>query len=78
MANIIIFLKVMVKVSKVSTNGAYDQSNDSDLINNQKRLKTSVENVDEWSVDSLSDGSKISKERPVSHTSDEGKINVIN
>lgn len=68
----------MVKVSKVSTNGAYDQSNDSDLINNQKRLKTSVENVDEWSVDSLSDGSKISKERPVSHTSDEGKINVIN
>lgn len=64
----------MVKVSKVSTNGTYDQSNDPDLKNNQKRLKTSIESVDEWSVDSLSDGSRISKERPISHTSDEGKI----
>lgn len=64
----------MVKVHKSTTNGTYDQSNDSDLKNHQKRLKTSIESADEWSVDSLNDGSKISKERPVSHVSDEGKI----
>ncbi|XP_025409051.1 rho GTPase-activating protein 21-B isoform X2 [Sipha flava] len=63
---------VMVKVPKGTTNGTYDQPNDSDFKNNQKRLKTSIESADEWSVDSLSDGSRISKERPVSHASDEG------
>lgn len=63
----------MVKVSKVTTNGTIEQSNNSDLKNNQKRLKTSTESADEWSVDSLSDGLKISNERPISHASDEGK-----
>lgn len=62
----------MVKVPKGTTsNGTCEQSNNSDLKNNQKRLKTSVDSADEWSVD---DGSKMSKERPVSHVSDEGKI----
>ncbi|XP_060871751.1 rho GTPase-activating protein 21-B isoform X9 [Metopolophium dirhodum] len=63
---------VMVKVSKGTTNGTNEQSNDSDLKNNQKRLKTSIESTDEWSVDSLSDGLRISNERPISHASDEG------
>ncbi|KAL4113090.1 hypothetical protein QTP88_016778 [Uroleucon formosanum] len=63
---------VMVKVSKGTTNGTIEQSNDSDLKNNQKRLKTSIESADEWSVDSLSDGLRISNERPISHASDEG------
>jgi len=63
----------MVKVSKGTANGTNEQSNDSDLKNNQKRLKTSIENADEWSVDSLSDGLRISNERPISHASDEGK-----
>ncbi|XP_050054853.1 rho GTPase-activating protein 21 isoform X10 [Aphis gossypii] len=63
---------VMVKVSKGATNGTIEQSNDSDLKNNQKRLKTSTESADEWSVDSLSDGLRISSERPISHASDEG------
>jgi len=62
----------MVKVSKGTTNGTTEQSNDSDLKNNQKRLKTSIESADEWSVDSLSDGLRISNERPISHASDEG------
>lgn len=68
----------MVKVPKGTTNGTYEQPNDSDLKNNQKRLKTSIESADEWSVNSLSDGSRISKERPVSHASDEGKIEFNN
>ncbi|XP_025195572.1 rho GTPase-activating protein 21-B isoform X8 [Melanaphis sacchari] len=63
---------VMVKVSKGTTNGSIEQSNDSDLKNNQKRLKTSIESADEWSVDSLGDGLRISNERPKSHASDEG------
>ncbi|XP_022174656.1 rho GTPase-activating protein 21-B isoform X4 [Myzus persicae] len=63
---------VMVKVSKGTTNGTTEQSNDSDLKNNQKRLKTSIESADEWSVDSLSDGLRMSNERPISHVSDEG------
>ncbi|XP_026815704.1 rho GTPase-activating protein 21-B isoform X8 [Rhopalosiphum maidis] len=63
---------VMVKVSKGTTNGTTEQSNDSDLKNNQKRLKTSIESADEWSVDSISDGLRISNERPISHASDEG------
>lgn len=63
----------MVKVSKGTTNGTSEQLNESDLKNNQKRLKTSIENTDEWPVDSLSDSSRVSKERPVSHASDEGK-----
>lgn len=63
----------MVKIPKGTTNGTCKQSNDLDLKNNQKRLKTSVESTDAWSVESLSDSSRISKERPVSHTSDEGK-----
>lgn len=64
----------MIKVPKSTTNGTYDQPTDSDFKNNQKRLKTSIESADEWSVDSLSDGSRISKERPVSHASDEGNV----
>lgn len=64
----------MVKVSKGTTNGTCKQTNDLDLKNGQKRLKTSMETTNEWSVDSLSDSSKISKERPISHASDEGKI----
>lgn len=64
----------MVKVSKSTTNGTSEQLNESDLKNNQKRLKTSIESTDEWSVDSLNDSSRISKERPISHASDEGKI----
>lgn len=67
----------MVKVSKGKTNGTCEQSNDSVLKNNQKRLKTSIESTDEWSVDSLADNLRISKERPISHTSDEGKINIF-
>lgn len=63
----------MVKVSKGTTNGTSEQLNESDLKNNQKRLKTSIESTDEWPVDSLSDSSRVSKERPVSHASDEGK-----
>lgn len=62
----------MVKVSKGTTsNGTCEQLNNSDLKNNQKRLKTSVDSADEWSVD---DSSKMAKERPISHVSDEGKI----
>lgn len=63
----------MIKVSKGTANGTCVQLNDSDSKNNQKRLKTSIESADEWSIDSLSDGSRISKERPISHASDEGK-----
>lgn len=63
----------MVKVSK-GTNGVSEQSNDSDLKYNQKRLKTSNDSPDEWSIDSLNDASRVSKERPVSHVSDEGII----
>lgn len=63
----------MVKVSKGTINGTTEQSNESELKSNQKRLKTSIESADEWSVDSLSDSSRISKERPISHASDEGK-----
>jgi len=63
----------MVKVSKGTTNGTIEQSNNSDLKNNQKRLKTSTESADDWSVDSLGDGLRISNERPISHASDEGK-----
>lgn len=66
----------MVKISKGTTNGTCDQSNDPDQKNNQKRLKTSAESTDAWSGDSLSDGSRIPKERPISHASDEG-INRI-
>lgn len=63
----------MVKISKGTTaNGTCEQSNDPDLKNNQKRLKTSVESTDAWSADSLGDSSRTTKERPVSHTSDEG------
>ncbi|VVC36190.1 Hypothetical protein CINCED_3A002952 [Cinara cedri] len=63
---------VMIKVSKGTANGTCEQLNDSDSKNNQKRLKTSIESADEWSVDSLSDGSRMPKERPISHASDEG------
>lgn len=69
----IFHLLVMVKVPKGTTsNGTCEQSNNSDLKNNQKRLKTSVDSADEWS--SVEDASKMVKERPVSHVSDEGKI----
>lgn len=68
---------VMVKVSKGTTNGTYEQSNDFDLKNYQKRLKTSIESADEWSVDSFSDGSRISKDRPVSLVSDEGNHLIV-
>lgn len=64
----------MVKVSKGTSNGTCEQANDSDSKNSQKRLKTGNESADEWSVDSMSDASRVSKERPVSHASDEGKI----
>lgn len=57
----------MVKVSK----GTSEQSNYSDLKSNQKRLKTSIDSSDKWS-DSIIDTSRMSKERPVSHVSDEG------
>lgn len=67
----------MVKISKGTTNGTCEQSNDPDLKNNQKRLKTSIESSETWSGDSLNDDSRIPKERPVSHTSDEGKNNVL-
>lgn len=67
----------MVKVSKGTTNETCEQLNDSDSKSNQKRLKTSIESADEWSVDSLSDGSRMSKERPISHASDEGKIYIL-
>jgi hypothetical protein len=67
---------VMVKVSKGTTNGTIEQLNDSDSKNNQKRLKTSIESADEWSVDSLSDGLRISNERPISHASDEANGNI--
>lgn len=63
----------MVKVPKGTTNGTIEQLNGSDLKNNQKRLKTSIETADDWSVDSLSDSLRISNERPISHASDEGK-----
>lgn len=68
------FPPVMVKVSKGTTNGTCKQSNDPDSKNNQKRMKTSMDSADEWSVDSLGDSSKTSKERPISHASDEGKF----
>lgn len=61
----------MVKVSKVTSNGTSEPSNDFDLKNNQKRLKTSIDSADEWS-DSIIDSSRMSKDRPVSHVSDEG------
>lgn len=65
----------MVKVSKGMTNGTCEPSNDPNIKNNQKRLKTSIDScTDEWSVDSNGDVKRLSKERPVSHVSDEGKI----
>jgi len=67
----------MVKVSKGTTNGTCKQSNDPDSKNNQKRMKTSMDSADEWSVDSLGDSSKMSKERPISHASDEGKFRFL-
>ncbi|XP_050421617.1 rho GTPase-activating protein 21 isoform X3 [Adelges cooleyi] len=66
---------IMVKVSKGTPNGGstFDQTkSEADSKNNQKRLKTSNDNTDTWSEDSLNDISRGPKERPVSHVSDEG------
>ncbi|XP_015366811.1 PREDICTED: uncharacterized protein LOC107163753 isoform X10 [Diuraphis noxia] len=71
-----VMVKVSKGVSKGVTNGTIEQSNNSDLKNNQKRLKTSTESADEWSVDSLNDGLRISNERPISHASDEANGNI--
>ncbi|XP_050545702.1 rho GTPase-activating protein 21 isoform X15 [Daktulosphaira vitifoliae] len=66
---------IMVKVSKGTLNNgiSFDQTkNEIDSKSNQKRLKTSNNTADDWSSDSVNDVSRVSKERPSSHASDEG------